>query len=95
MSKVDELVKQHRELSHAMQSGVEFSKDKSDQESKHLRVGINVALADGGSLARLLIHKGVITEEEYLQAIVDGMKREVESYRDSIYGETGTKPYLA
>ena len=95
MSREVELMKRHRELSHAMQSGVEFSKDKRDQDPKHLRVGINVALSDQGSLARLLIHKGVITEEELLQAIVDGMEREVEGYRDRIHSETGTKPYLA
>ena len=95
MSREVKLAKRYKELSHAMQTGVELSKEKGDQEPKHLRVGINVALADQSSLAYLLIRKGVITNEEFLQAIVEGMELEVESYRARIASETGTKPDLA
>ena len=90
-----ELTERYEKLAHAMQSGVEFSKDKSDQEPKHLRVGINTSMSDHGALAKLMIDKGLITEEEYLQAIVEGMEREVEMYRQRIQSETGVKPTLA
>jgi len=35
----------YNKAAHAMQSGVAFSKDKKEQDPKHLRVGIN-AVAD-------------------------------------------------
>jgi hypothetical protein len=67
---------------HAMQSGVamemNFNPDPTDP--KHLRVGINTTLTDHGSLVRLLIAKGVITEAEYLKAIADGMEQEKARY---------------
>jgi hypothetical protein len=76
---------------HAMQSGVAAtmqigwpeSGDLSNETSpKHLRVGVNVALADMGSLVGLLIAKGIITDDEYMDAIVAGMQREVKKYED-------------
>lgn len=45
-------------------------------DAKHLRVGVNSAMVDSGSLAQLLIKKGVITSVEYLEALADGMERE-------------------
>lgn len=47
-------------------------------DPKHLRTGLNLVMADHGSLADLLIRKGVITEEEYLEAIAAGTEREAE-----------------
>lgn len=48
---------------------------------KHLRVGINAAMCDHGALVRLLVEKGIIAEADYLQAITDETRREVERYR--------------
>lgn len=75
-------IKEHARLSHAMQAGVALlmHQDPSETSPKHLRVGINVALADQGALARLLVAKGVITEDEYGDAIVEAMQHEVDSY---------------
>ena len=95
MSREVELMKRYQKLAHAMQSGVAFARDKSDLEPKHLRVGINTAMSDHGGLAKLMMDKGLITEEEYLQAIGDSMEREVEMYRQRIQSETGTKAHLA
>jgi hypothetical protein len=64
---------------HAMQSGVQTAIElglASDCTPKHLRVGVNVALRDQGSLVSLLIAKGVFTEAEYIGAIADGMEEE-------------------
>lgn len=46
---------------------------------KHLRVGVNNAMADQGALARLLIEKGLITHEEYQAAVLVSAKAEAES----------------
>lgn len=80
----------YHELLHAMQSGVEFSRDKNDQTPKQLRVGVNAALSDAGGLATLLISKGVFTKEEYELAITQAMAREVENYRHKIADEIGS-----
>lgn len=78
---------------HAMQSGVAImlANGSKDAEPKHLRVGINTAHADGGSLARLLIAKGIISEREYYEALVAGMEQERDSYTTSIQALLGSK----
>lgn len=67
---------------HAMQSGVAvwMDLDRSETDPKHLRVGINVALRDHGSLAFLLVRKGIMTEVEYFEALADGMEQEAANY---------------
>jgi hypothetical protein len=62
---------------------------------KHLRTGINVVMADTGSLVRLLIRKGVITEEEYATSIVDGMQQEVLRAQQSIFNTYGLRVVLS
>lgn len=78
---------------HAMQSGVrlrmtregipddgDLDVPRGECSPKHLRVGVNTAMSDHGALVKLLIDKGIITQEEHLAAIADAMEREVESY---------------
>lgn len=48
-------------------------------------------MSDHGSLAKLLIDKGVITEDEYLEAIADGTEREKQRY-EAILSERFGKP---
>jgi hypothetical protein len=76
---------------HAMQSGVamKMNYDPNSTTPKHLRVGINSAMSDHGALARLLITKGVITEDEYLEAVADGMEREAAMYQDELRQRLG------
>lgn len=78
---------------HAVQTGVaaELAKDPASGSPKHLRTGVNLVMADHGSLARLLIEKGLITEAEYLKAIADGAERErddVQRRLTEMYGLT-------
>jgi hypothetical protein len=72
------------DLAHAMQSGVaaKMAIDPADTSPKHLRVGLNSAMVNDAALARLLIARGLFTEEEYLQAITDEMEREVARYKE-------------
>ena len=77
---------------HAMQSGVatEMNYNPKPTDAKHLRVGVNSALVDSAALAELLISKGVIAEDEYLEAIATAMEREAKSYQDRISNHFGT-----
>lgn len=105
MSRVDELRAEYERLAHAMQSGVKVERDREEFNGvgeeyrstgpKHLRVGVNVALSDHGALANLLIKKGVITQEEYLEEIVEFMRREVRGYEARLSEKYQTKITLA
>jgi|HubBroStandDraft_6_1064221.scaffolds.fasta_scaffold00184_15 hypothetical protein len=94
---MDSANERYRAAAHAMQSGVKLKMTREgvgdpdegyvprgECSPKHLRVGINSAMSDHGALARLLIDKGVFTEEEYTEAIADGMEREVQFYRTEL-----------
>lgn len=86
MATKEEIVSQYNRDAHGMQSGVkmemELTPTTSATDPKHLRVGVNSALADHGGLVALLIAKGVFTEEEYFQAIADSMRKERERYEE-------------
>jgi len=85
---------------HAVQSGVamKMNWDRTDTEPKHLRVGINSMLIDTGAMAKLLIDKGIITEDEYYKALADMAEEEVKRYEKLIkehYGTNGPNITLA
>lgn len=84
MSDLKTLMAENTALLHAMQSGVaysiEYGLNKEDTEPKHLRVGINNALISTGALVDLLISKGVISQEEWVEAYNACLRKEVESY---------------
>ena len=71
---------------HAVQTGVKMlmAYDKGETSPKHLRVGVNSAMRDSTAMARLLIKKKVITEEEYQKAVMDEMVREVRRYEEKL-----------
>lgn len=81
--------------SHAMQSGVATEMGIPERaratEPKFLRTGINSAMADHASLAGLLIQKGIITHEEYMKTLADGMEAEKERYEASLSKHFGKK----
>lgn len=64
-------------------------------ETKHLRVGIDTTKADLGSLGRLLVAKGVCTEEELLTAIAEGMEAEAADYEARVSEAFGKKVTLS
>ena len=77
----------------AMQSGVAMvmSYEPSATSPKHLRVGVCSAMVEHSALALLLISKGVITEDEYKEAIASGMEAEVKRYEKVISEHLGGK----
>jgi len=79
---------------HAQQSAIAFEIERlgeanAGSSAKHLRVGMNSALGDQAGLAKLLIEKGLITEQDYLNAIVEGAEREAIRMRDIVRESTG------
>lgn len=80
---------------HAMQTGVAMWMhiDPNETSPKHLRVGVNSALCDSAALAKLLIAKGLITEEEYIKALADQMGEEVSRYAQRL-ADRGIKAEL-
>lgn len=86
----------YEEACYAMQAGVgvEMQLGGNGTTPKHLRVGINSAMSDQGALARLLIAKGVITEDEYTEAIAEGMRREVALYEQTLSKQLGRRVTL-
>lgn len=88
---LEQLKEKYYQLCHAMQSGVAAWMNYDPQETalKHLRVGVNSAMVEHGALAGLLLEKGIITEQEYYQALVTGMEREVASYAKRLHERFG------
>jgi hypothetical protein len=81
---------------HAMQTGVamKMAIDPGETSPKHLRVGVNSAMCDQAALARLLVNKGVITQQEYEAAVTDEMGREVARYQTWLTEHVGQKVRL-
>lgn len=93
---IEEKRARYEELLHAIQTGVAFKmgKDGSDTTPKHLRVGLNAAMIEHAALAVLMIKKGIITEEEYVDQLIVELEREVASYQaelETLYGANSIK----
>ncbi len=85
-------LEKYKTLCHAMQSGVAYKMnyDPTDTTPKHLRVGVNAAMCDHAALVNLLMAKGIITEDEYFDALIESMQREVDNYTREINEQLGT-----
>lgn len=79
------------DAAHAMQSGVAMMMNYKPQETepKHLRVGINSAMVDNAAVAKLLIKKGIITEQEYNDAVTEEMELEAKRYEEAVNAHLG------
>lgn len=96
MTTEEKLTKYHANC-HAVQSGVAqmMHVDPGFTTPKHLRVGIDLTKSDHGALAKLLIDKGIITEEEYVDAVLDFTEREKASYEKRLSDHYGITITLA
>lgn len=90
-------LERHHAAPHAMQTGVsyELQLDPNGGSPKHLRTGVNAAMCDHAGLIRLLIEKGLFTEDEYTKAIADEMEREKQRYEARLTERFGKKITLA
>lgn len=82
---------------HAMQAGVatEMNYNSKPTEPKHLRVGINTCMVDIAALVGLLVKKGVITQEEYYDALTTAMETEKDRYEKHVSKLVGVPVTLA
>ena len=92
MMNLEEKRERYASLCHAMQTGVAYkmAKDANETATKHLRVGVNSALVQDSALALLLMKKGIITEDEYFDAVNEAMEREVKGYEEELSRLYGT-----
>jgi hypothetical protein len=86
---IEEDKKRYDAAAHAMQTGVAYEMSVygdgiAATSPKHLRVGVNSALADIEGLVTLLMSKGLFTREEYYTAIADAMEREKQRYQQRV-----------
>lgn len=83
---LDAMRQKYLALAHAMQSGVaaKMHHEPDDTTPKHLRVGVNSAMVEHSALVQLLIAKGIITEEEYYEALIKAMQDEVTQYETEL-----------
>lgn len=85
---------------HAMQSGVagilgKIGPHTGECSPKHLRVGVNAAMIDCGAVAKLLVEKGIFTDEEYAEALAEMAEKDQKSYEEKLTEMTGIKVTLA
>jgi len=88
---IEELKARYQAALHAVQSGVRMLIELGDTlaEPKHLRVGVDSAMVNDAALVRLLIKKGVITEREYFELLVEAAEEERASYERELTEKLG------
>lgn len=81
----EDFSREYERLAHAVQSAIAFDYNKSldapdtvVRELKHIRTGLNCLMSDLGALGKLLVSKGVFSEQEYFHAILTNLAQEVE-----------------
>jgi hypothetical protein len=92
----------YSEAAHAIQTGVAMdieldamrSEDRSATSTKHLRVGVNMALVEQAAIAKLLIDKGLITQREFDDAITHAVNEEAKRYEQHISERLGRRVTL-
>lgn len=97
MNTLDELHARYLAALHAVQSGVEYRRryDRSFVSEKHMRTGIDSAHVSQAALIRVLIAKGVLTQEEYMEALVRETEDEKARYEAELTAHFGRPVTLA
>lgn len=87
----------YTEAAHGVQTGVamEIAGGSEASTPKHLRTGLDLRAAEHEGLVRLLIAKGVLTEDEYTQAMAEAAERERDRYADRLTTRLGRPVTLA
>lgn len=102
----EEKMQRYQQLCHAVQTGIgwtiaienddaDVNADVNLRAHKHLRTGIDTSKSDFGAMARLLIAKGIFSEDEYIDALIDGMEREKTTYETELSAHFGKPITLA
>jgi hypothetical protein len=74
------------EAMHGVQTGIALLMNYNTHftEAKHLRVGVDSCMVTNAAVAQLLIAKGVITEDEYVEAVRIAAIEELERSEDAL-----------
>lgn len=98
MTKRDDLQRRYEIAAHAVQAGVAMELNdapphisQSAASPKMLRTGLNLEMVSHGALVRLLIAKGLFTEEEYFEELVKGVEQEQRDYEARLTARFGGK----
>ena len=92
MTTTEELSARYTTALHKIQAGVAalmgyaetHGERYPEAEPKHLRVGVNSALLNVSAVGELLVEKGIVTEDELAEKIVEYVEREAEVYRERV-----------
>lgn len=82
----------YKRHAHAVLSAIGFNPNKTALEPRHLRVGIDMGKADTAGLVNLLIDKGVLSAQEYIEAVEKSAAEEVERQKQALARELGIDP---
>lgn len=94
-SELDKLKAEYRRLKDLMNDGVGREMELNWRHTpRKLRYGLNSAHAAHAAVVRLLLDKGVITEQEYWGAQVDAMRHEVDCYEERLSSAAGKRVTL-
>lgn len=96
-TKRERLAQRYLTAAHAVQAGVAMElndnppgNSASSGSPKMLRTGVNMAMIEHGALVRVLIVKGLFTEEEYFEELVKGVEDEKRQYEERLSAQYGT-----
>ena len=74
----------YMKAAHRVQTAIGFMPDHPNQTHKGMRTGIDLSKSDMMGLATLLIDKGIITLEEYEEAIANSAEKEADDYEKEL-----------
>lgn len=81
----------YRRAAHALQTATKLLAQYKPPADRYLdnRMGLNTALAEAYGMAKLLMEKGIISQEEYETAMLSAVEEEVERHKRWIEEATG------
>lgn len=84
---------------HGVQSAIKYELETrgwrgTESEWKHLRVGIDMRAAEERGLVELLISKGIITGEEYIEQMRLAANEELARYTEHLRKTYGLPPIV-
>lgn len=90
---MEDSTKRYLEAAHGMQTAVAMlmEHDPGETSPKHLRVGVNAAIVDVAALAKLLVTKGLITDDEYCVSVAEMMEAERDRYQQLVREKLGAE----
>lgn len=88
---------EYMRLAHAIQSAVGWDQELNPggDNIKHLRTGLNMLFVGEETIRKILVDKGICTEEEYNVVLLSKMEAEVERYKKIISEKLGRDVYFA